>query len=132
MKRTALILTLAGLAVLVSCSQENDMPAAPVADSAEDVRAEAWRENQILTGQEVYQAACASCHEGGAGDAPVTGNQESWSGRSNLWTAVLSAHATAGYLDMPEKGGHGELSDDEVSAAVEYMLLSTFPDMPRD
>jgi cytochrome c5 len=33
---------------------------------------------------------------------------------------------------MPEKGGHTELTDEDVSAAVEYMLLKTYPEMPRD
>jgi len=120
----------AGLVFLLGCSQ-GDEDSTPVAQT-EGVHAESWRESRLLEGQEVYQTACASCHEGGEGDAPVTGDRDAWSGRSDLWTAVLSEHAAAGYFDMPGKGGHGELSDDEVSAAVEYMLQKTFPEMPRD
>ena len=120
-----------GLAFVVSCSPGGE-DSTPSATAAEGVHAESWRESRMLAGQEVYEDVCASCHAQGEGDAPATGDRDAWSGRSDLWTAILSEHAAAGYLDMPEKGGHGELSDDEVSAAVEYMLQKTYPERPRD
>ncbi len=132
MSRIILFLVLSSLVFSIGCSRGNEDSAPPVAKATEDVRAGSWREDQLLTGQEVYEASCASCHDQGEGDAPTIGNRAAWSGRSDLWTAVLSAHANAGYLQMPEKGGHGELADDDVSAAVEYMLLKTYPEMPRD
>jgi cytochrome c5 len=49
-----------------------------------------------------------------------------------MWQAVLFNHAKAGYLDMPEKGGAAELSDEAVEAAAEYMLSLTFPELPTD
>lgn len=132
MIRTNLIIMFASLAFLVGCSQGKEDPASPVPVAEESVHAESWRESQLLMGQEVYEAACASCHDQGEEGAPRIGERDAWSDRSDLWAAVLSEHAQAGYLEMPEKGGHGELSDDEVSAAVEFMLLKTFPEMPRD
>ena len=118
--------------LLLGCSKNDEDTSPTAAKASESIHAETCRKNQVLTGQEVYEAACASCHDQGEGDAPATGDQGSWSGRSDLWTAVLSEHAKAGYLDMPEKGGHGELSDEAVSAAVEYMMLKTYPEKPRD
>jgi cytochrome c5 len=129
MMRTIMFLS---LVFLIGCSRENQEPSAPVAVAQQSVRAESWRESQLLIGQEVYAAACASCHDQGEGDAPAIGDRDAWSDRSDLWTAVLSGHAQAGYLEMPEKGGHSELTDDNVSAAVEYMLIETFPEKPRD
>jgi cytochrome c oxidase cbb3-type subunit 3 len=119
-----------GLLLIAACSpgSEESAPAA----APEGVRAESWREGRMLTGRETYETVCASCHDQGEGDAPAIGDREAWSGRSDLWPAVLSGHATAGYLDMPEKGGHGELTDEQVTAATEYMLLETFPEKPRD
>jgi cytochrome c5 len=119
-----------GLAFVISCSPGDENPVPSVAP--EDVRAESWRESRMLTGQETYANVCASCHAQGEGDAPAVGDRDAWSGRSELWVAVLSEHATAGYFDMPEKGGHSELTDDEVMAATEYMLMKTFPEKPRD
>ena len=132
MNRTNLVILFPCLLALISCSGGNDEPAAPVATAPDSVRSESWRESQLALGQEVYEAACAACHDQGEGNAPAIGDQTAWSGRSDLWTAVLSGHAQAGYFDMPEKGGHSELSNEDVSAAVEYMMFKTFPGMPRD
>lgn len=119
-----------GLALAAGCTSEDESPA-PSASSG-NVQAESWRESHMLTGKKVYQEACASCHDEGEGDAPAVGDPDAWSDRSGLWVAVLAEHATAGYLDMPEKGGHGELSDEDVTAAAEYMLMKTFPELPPD
>jgi cytochrome c oxidase cbb3-type subunit 3 len=121
---------LIGLAFVISCSPGGDDPTPSAAP--EDVHAESWRESRLLAGQEIYQDVCASCHARGEGDAPAVGDRDAWSGRSDLWTAVLAGHASSGYFDMPEKGGHGELTDDEVAAATEYILMKTFPEKPRD
>jgi cytochrome c5 len=132
MDRVPLLLLTAALALPVGCSRNDENASlAPVA-APESVRAESWREDQLLTGKETYEAACASCHNPGESDAPSIGDQTEWSGRSDLWTAVLAEHASAGYLKMPEKGGHSELSEEQVSAALEYMLWKTFPELPRD
>jgi cytochrome c5 len=132
MMRANLFILFSSLVFLMGCSRGNEEPAPPAPMAQKDILADSWRENQLLTGQEVYEAACASCHDQGEGDAPAIGDREAWLDRSDLWTAVLSGHAQAGYLDMPQKGGHGELADDDVSAAVEYMLLETFPERLRD
>lgn len=132
MVRLFLIFTLSGLALMMGCSRGNEETNTPVATESSSVRAEAWRESQMITGQEVYEAACASCHDEADSGAPLMGNRDAWSPRSDLWAGVLTGHAESGYLGMPEKGGHGELTDAEVSAAVEYILVNTFPELPRD
>jgi len=120
----------ASLLMLVGCSQ-GEGEVMPVADS-DSVQSKSWREEQLLAGKETYQAACASCHDNGQDGAPAIGDRDAWSERSGLWVAVLSEHANAGFLDMPEKGGRGELNEQAVKAAVEYMLNVTFPEKPRD
>lgn len=131
MIRAHLLFMLTTLVLLGGCYRSGEEPS-PATGDPESVRAESWRENQMIEGKETYEAACASCHDQGEGNAPAIGDPAAWSRRSDLWTAVLSEHANAGYLKMPEKGGHGELSEETVSAAVEYMLLQTFPELPRD
>ncbi|MGB5290369.1 MAG: c-type cytochrome [Lysobacterales bacterium] len=91
-----------------------------------------WRERYLQLGHDTYQDACAECHNEGNEGAPVTGDQESWSNRSPLWSAILMVHAQDGHLGMPAKGGCAELSEHEVTAAGEYMLSVTFPELPRD
>ena len=132
MFRIFLLVMLVLMVFLVGCTGDSDAPAATAESTEKMAHAETWREDQLLEGKETYEAACASCHDTGEGGAPVTGNAADWSDRSGLWVAVLSDHASAGYLDMPGKGGRGDLTDDSVGAAVEYMMQKTFPEMPRD
>jgi cytochrome c5 len=119
---------------LAACSPGGDDVATPSQpDRAEqrDVKP-TWREDRVSLGKDTYLSACASCHESGDHGAPVTGNQEQWEERSDMWQAVLSKHAKSGYLEMPGKGGQSDLSDESVEAATEYMLGLTFPDRPMD
>jgi cytochrome c5 len=46
--------------------------------------------------------------------------------------AVLFKHAKSGYLEMPGKGGHTDLTDESVEAATEYMLGLTYPELLKD
>lgn len=129
--RTLWVLALLGL---VACSGESgESPAPPPAVEAvqRDVLP-TWREDRLALGKATYESACASCHETGGQDAPVTGVREQWEGRSHMWQAVLFNHAKSGYLEMPAKGGQSGLSDESVEAATEYMLGITYPELPKD
>jgi cytochrome c5 len=132
MLRTLLGPMLISTLFLVACTGESEAPAATAESAQKTAHAEAWREDQLLEGQKTYEEACASCHDTGEGGAPVTGEAADWSKRSDLWVAVLADHASEGYLDMPGKGGRDDLSEESVSAALEYMLQKTFPELPRD
>lgn len=127
------LLLVIALFCLAACSGDRTESASgPVAreDGADTVPS--WRDEHDALGRETYERACASCHESGEGGAPVTGRREDWSGRSDMWQAILFEHAKSGYLEMPGKGGQDELSDEAVEAASEYMLERTFPELPRD
>ncbi len=98
----------------------------------DDYEMVAWRDRYLELGQDVYEWACAACHAEGLDGAPKMGDRSAWSDRSPLWSAVLLEHAKDGHLEMPAKGGHPYLSDRAVEAAGEYMLTTTFPELPRD
>ena len=85
-----------------------ETPAEPVASAA--------------SGAEVYKAACFACHETGVARAPRLGNQEDWSYRINYGMSTLYRSALEGRGGMPAMGGHAEFSDDEIRAAVDYMV----------
>ena len=88
--------------------------------------------DRMTDGRKAYDAGCAKCHDHGSQGAPVTSNPHDWAGRSNLWEGVLFEHAKKGYIDMPPKGGDASASDYDVTAAAEYMLTITHPEMPAD
>jgi len=79
-----------------------------------------------MSGPQVYNAACGLCHGNGVGGAPVVGDAGAWAGRIAQGIDVLKQHAIQGFQGnagfMPPKGGRMDLSDDEVGAAVEFMV----------
>lgn len=76
------------------------------------------------SGQEVYDAACASCHTSGALGAPKFDNKGDWAGRLGQGYDTLLKHAIEGIRQMPARGGNGDLSDIEMARAVAYMANS--------
>ncbi len=83
--------------------------------------------NAHADGASVYKAKCSTCHDSGAGEAPRTAVAADWTERFAAGRAALHAAAIHGIPNtaMAPKGGFAELSDDEVRAAVDYMLALT-------
>ena len=86
-----------------------NLSAAPVAASAR-------------TGDQVYNGACAACHNTGAAGAPKTGDAAGWAGRVDKGMETLVSHVINGYNAMPAKGLCMDCSDQELADAVSYML----------
>ena len=78
--------------------------------------------NQTKSGEQVYNAVCLACHSSGAAGAPITGNKNQWSERIAEGIDHLYEQAINGIGVMPAKGGNPSLTDDEVKAAVDYMI----------
>ena len=79
----------------------------------------------LMTGPQVYNAACLACHGGGIGGAPKTGVAADWSARIGKGRDVMIDHAINGFQGtgfMPPKGGRVDLSDEEIIAAVDYLI----------
>lgn len=74
-------------------------------------------------GEQVVNSACIACHVRAINGAPIIGNKVMWSKRLPKGEAVLIQHAINGFELMPAKGGRTELTDDEIAAAVRYMIL---------
>jgi cytochrome c len=74
----------------------------------------------------VYNAACIACHGAGIGGAPKVGDAAGWSERIAQGMDLLREHAIQGYQGsagyMPPKGGRVDLSDEEILAAVDYIV----------
>jgi cytochrome c5 len=118
---------------VVSCAPLHEVATETTLSGAESPAEQAPpTDMSAMTGESAYYIACASCHETGTNDAPLTGDPESWSDRSPLWQAVLADHANNGYMNMPAKGGRVELPDEVVTRAVEYMMSLTYPERLPD
>ena len=74
------------------------------------------------SGEQVVQLACGACHNAGAAGAPKTGDKAAWAPRIALGTNSLYASVINGKGVMPARGGNPALSDDELKAAVDYLV----------
>jgi Cytochrome c5 len=73
------------------------------------------------SGEQVYQK-CATCHATGAAGAPKLGDAAGWAPRLEKGLDELYANAIGGFKGMPAKGLCFDCSDDEIKAAVDYMV----------
>ncbi len=76
-------------------------------------------------GADTYAKACNACHGTGAAGAPITGNAAQWESRIAKGMDTLYDHSINGFNAMPAKGGWANLSNDEVKAAVDYMVAES-------
>ncbi|OBU15395.1 cytochrome C [Photobacterium aquimaris] len=74
------------------------------------------------TAQAIYDQYCASCHNSGLMGAPKKGDADDWAARVSQGDAVLAKHAIEGFNAMPAKGTCMDCSDDEIVAAINYMI----------
>jgi cytochrome c5 len=78
-------------------------------------------------GESVWKQNCEKCHgAGGLGDAPPIGDKAAWGTRIGQGTDMLLRHALDGFTgstgEMPPRGGNPSLSDEQVGAALTFML----------
>jgi cytochrome c5 len=79
------------------------------------------------SGEDVYNTACLACHSTGAGGAPKLGDQVAWvdriaKGNDVLYDSGINGIAGTG---MIAKGGCMNCSDDEIRAAVDFMVAGS-------
>jgi cytochrome c5 len=108
-----------GQVALADSEELAAIPAAPIS------KAEAAAAR--LTGREVYNEICISCHAApGVGGAPALGDSNAWAARIAQGMDTLIDHALHGLSGstgiMPRKGGRIDLSDEEIIRAVEFMV----------
>lgn len=77
-------------------------------------------------GKQAYDQICFACHAQGVAGAPKIGDKAAWEPRIAKGMDTLVMHAIDGFQGtsgvMPPKGGLPSLSDEQVKAAVAYMV----------
>lgn len=74
------------------------------------------------SGQEIYNQHCFACHTTGASDAPMLGDGAVWGIREGKGIETLYTNSINGLGLMPPRGTCVNCSDDELNAAVDYIL----------
>lgn len=92
------------------------------AEEAATAVAEELNPADTARGKEVYDSTCFVCHGTGAAGAPVLGDKAAWEPRIAQGMEVLVSNSINGIRGMPPKGGSMQLSDEDMAAAVAYMV----------
>lgn len=74
-----------------------------------------------LDGEMIYNNVCSACHATGAAGAPKLGTP-AMAERAQKGMDALMHSALNGLNAMPARGGRPDLSDEQVRAAIEYMI----------
>ena len=74
------------------------------------------------SGEMIYSTICKACHEAGLVGAPKTGDKAAWAPRLAAGMAAVLKIATDGKGSMPPRGGAADLTDEELKAAVDYLV----------
>ncbi len=87
---------------------------APAVDTSENTAGGA--------GEQIVTSVCAACHAAGLMQSPKLGSADDWAPRIAKGIETLYTHAINGFNMMPAKGGRADLSDDDIKAAVDFMV----------
>jgi cytochrome c5 len=79
------------------------------------------------SGEEVYNTACMACHNTGAAGAPKLGDVAAWVDRIAQGNELLYSRAIDGIAGtgMMAKGGCMSCSDEDVIAAIDYLVAGS-------
>ena len=74
------------------------------------------------SGEQVYNTACAACHTAGVLGAPKPNVASDWEARIAQGMDVMLEHSINGFNAMPPRGACTNCSDDEILAAIQFMI----------
>ncbi|RKP58431.1 c-type cytochrome [Pararobbsia silviterrae] len=103
----------AAAAAIAAIPAASSAPAAAAGGSADAAQA----------GKALYTSVCATCHGAGLLGAPKFGDAAAWAPRLKDPIDTVYNYALHGKGQMPPKGG-STASDDDVKAAVDYMVAA--------
>lgn len=89
-----------------------------------------FEDAHLAHGRTVWLGTCKGCHDIGVAGAPPLGAVDAWRPRIAKGRDILHHHALDGFFGpggtmMPPRGGNDTLSDDDVKAAVDYMVAAS-------
>lgn len=73
-------------------------------------------------GSDIYGTNCMACHTSGVAGAPMLGDAAAWTDRLTKGIETVYTNAINGINGMPARGTCMDCSDDEVIAAIDYIL----------
>lgn len=96
--------------------------AAALAEAQAVAAAAAAPVDVVVDGEAVYNGLCMGCHQAGVAGAPITGSDQMAARLDEKGLDMLVSNAINGLNAMPARGGNPNLTDEQIRAAVEFML----------
>jgi cytochrome c5 len=117
-----IVTCLAAISLLFACNKQEEPKVAATQQPTASEQKSPDMANSSNQGEKVYQGTCSTCHEAGASEAPKLGDKSDWSRVLAKDKELLVQNALNGIGAMPAKGGNPSLSEDDIRAAVDYMI----------
>jgi len=82
---------------------------------------------RLKQGRAIWLGTCEACHAHEVAGAPLVTRKAAWAprlakGRDALYRSALGGLTGPMGTQMPPRGGNDKLTDDQVKAAVDYMM----------
>jgi cytochrome c5 len=126
MKKSTLLLAALSLTLLAACGKQDAAAPAPAPAPVAATAPVAALAVENTVGKSVFGKTCSLCHAAGVAGAPKPGDKADWGPRIAQGMDILHKHALEGFTgakgQMPARGAAPTLTDDEVKAAVAYMV----------
>lgn len=113
-------------ATFLSCEKKK----APVEVKKEHKEPSDWEPTtaELIMGKEVYVAECALCHNHGEEQSPRLGKIMDWEERLKQSPETMIKKSIEGFIgeegEMPARGGSPYLTDEQMAAAVKFMIAT--------
>lgn len=91
-------------------------------DPSSSAKGEKPNNEANAAGAAIVKANCLVCHASGINGAPIIGNKQMWDERVSKGIPTLVDNASNGFGLMPAKGGRTELTHEQITQAVTYMV----------
>jgi cytochrome c5 len=112
-----------------SCSDQGSTPAPESSQPAAKQKTEvieqqvsAPAEVASVDGQKIYKTYCQACHANGVAGSPKFGDKAAWAPRIAKGNDALFLSVKKGLKAMPPKGACMACSDDDLRAAMGYIV----------
>ena len=95
---------------------------AALADAQAAATASPAATEEVVDGATVYGGLCKACHDAGVAGAPIPGSEPMAAREAERGIDGMVQNVINGLNAMPPKGGNMALTDEQIQAAVEFML----------
>jgi cytochrome c5 len=110
------------IAPVTAVREGADGQAALAAAQAEAQAAAAPAETGVVDGTQVYNTVCSACHAAGVAGAPQPGSDALKERLAAKGLDGLKASVINGLNVMPPRAGRPDLTDEQIQAAIDFML----------